>query len=233
MPPSAPWTDLVRKRVEEGPVQYDAVLAEASALVPPGRGYRNALAAMESERRRAGATRIRTYLDIEGKKDQRIRYGQRNIVNSIIHNLIARGRLTSYVENDQRMLALGSHPWSDPIPNASHATQLAKGILESIRDDSMEYSELFEHVKHLVPRDKAINRAIRDRRKNRTIQGRPKETTVRESNITEDDNFNVGARTIFQHSIRALKKSQRILVVGPPKGHRIVARGPRWVEPSR
>lgn len=226
------WAELIRERVEQGPISYDALIAEAAPLVPPGRAYRVALGAMDSERRRGGYGPERQFTDVEGKKDQRIRYGQRTTVAGILHSMHIRGRLVTYEEDGVRMVALGPHPWSDPKPSAAHSSQVVAGILEAVRDDPMEYIALFEHVKHLVDRQKAIGRAVRARRQNRKYDGGdPHTATVRELRLTDEDNFNRGARAIFQYSVRALSRSGRVVVVGSGRERRVVARGPNWVQP--
>ena len=100
-----PWAAYILTAVERGPVSYHRVVAEAAGLVPPGRGYREALAIRAGERRRWGLAEGSEEVLVGRDKNEAIRAGQRRIAMAAIKGLRQRGRILIYVDGDEKMVS--------------------------------------------------------------------------------------------------------------------------------
>lgn len=118
--PIQPWTERLRALVEEGPVPFDKAMAEMSALVPPGRAYRDAERVVEWVRTKHQYKSQRETLSDEDRKGQRVRAGQRRIARSAIWTQCHHGRVEEYAEGDVRMLRKGTKGW--PVEAAPEAS---------------------------------------------------------------------------------------------------------------
>ena len=116
-----PWTDRLREMVLIGPVSVAEAMAEMSALVPPGRAYRDgesqvvwqqSHAASKSPKRRANVTPVAPVVPSEEAKDARIRRGARRLAYQAIWHQQRSGHVEFYVESGIRMVRLGQKAWA-------------------------------------------------------------------------------------------------------------------------
>lgn len=89
-----PWTLLIHERVGRGPVPYQHLLAETSALVPPGRAYRRGVEMLAAARRSNG-------LVPKGDPvDRAIRRGQRQIAMQAMRQMAMNQKIEVYLDED-------------------------------------------------------------------------------------------------------------------------------------
>lgn len=107
-----PWVIYILSVVQRGPVPYGRLVSDAASLVPPGRGYRQALANRSSARVRNGLPEKSDEM-LAGDKNEAIRAGQRYLVTSSISGLRQRGRVAIYFDGDVKMVGAGPHDIAD------------------------------------------------------------------------------------------------------------------------
>lgn len=233
MAPTSPWHDYIRSRVEEGPVQYDQLVMEAAGLVPPGRAFRTAFAKVEHAREKVASGLVRHYKDEETRKSLRVRYGQRAMVMNTINHLAKVGRIEVRENGSGKIVKIGSHPWSDPLPTRA-TNETTALVLYAVEDGPIGFEQLFDQLLDSFPRERAIEKAIRQREASRANHkpktGRRLKPESRRV-ISDDENFRSGARALYTATLKPLVKSQRILVTGQG-ADRVISRGPRWVAPE-
>ena len=118
-PTTTPWGRLIRKAVTDGPVAYEALVLEASRLVPPGKAYRKRVEQEKSIRSVKGVKTQRKFKDPEydeKKKDRYIQAGSKLVVRETIRGLVRMKRLEFVDRDGERLLMLGPNAWTEPPP---------------------------------------------------------------------------------------------------------------------
>ncbi len=103
---STPWSDALMAKLEQGPVEKEAVLATLIGLVPPGRAWRVYVTTLQNNRNKR---RRAMGLDIEDTEEELrreqanvteegIRGGARQIVVGAVNSMKRRGRIEEYAD---------------------------------------------------------------------------------------------------------------------------------------
>lgn len=221
-----PWTEFIVTRVAEGPVSYTQLLTESAALVPPGRGFRQALS-MLTRHRGIDGDLGRNYSDPEHIKDKRIKYGQRNIASKAIRDLLARQRLEEFDVDGTLMVRKGPRELGDLPDFVSARTAVyTHALLRAVRDGPVLAEDAIEATLPFIARDKAIHKARQNRERSAVQRG-----YVNRIGRDDERDFRVGARQYVQPSLASLVQSNRLVMLGKGRDA-LISKGPRWHDPD-
>jgi hypothetical protein len=218
----SPWTEVIINRAKRGPAPLESVIADAIAVVPPGRGYRHRMKDIERVRAANGAV-ARYFPDAEAKKSQRMVGGQRAVVWDSMAGLIERGKIEVFQEDGVQMLRPGPSLAKTALP-ATKMTPLAIRLMQAVEAGPMPEAALFEIVKESVSEERALEaREHRSRYRRAPHTSRP----GRPHEYTREEKIETGRRQLYIAALNSFAKTKRLRRF-EVKGVKMVGPGSNW-----
>lgn len=225
-----PWTARAIERVQDGPVPFDQLVADMMEQVPPGRGYREAQRGVELQRDRNNY-RVRDYAVGEDViRQRRIRSGQRQIAMDALQGLLERGRVELVEEDGKKLVKAGDDTYLE-VSLRRALTPTSKALMRAVAGGPVNLEGVLKGIVYTVPVDKAIQRrqvTVNNRRIN-YVPVSSKRPKRRE--LSESEQYLIGARQVVLSNLRVLTKTDRIAVSGDGAS-RVISRGSRWYDPD-
>lgn len=214
-----PWTSYIKDEVRKGPAPFEALVAQAANLVPPGRGFRQRVAQMESIRLKRGTGGARNYSDENAQKQVRIRGGQRDIARGSLRSLISRGILATYEVGGVRMVQAAR--LGEPSPLRPQVSPWTLALVGCVADGPVEREAAIAHAITFVPEEDAIKKAVQ-RRASRSIVSKNNGYSSEAADVAR-----AGARAAVVSSLHEMVRRSR-LVITERGGKTYIDKGPEW-----